>query len=598
MVAYKAPVEDTKFILNEIVNIQKLTEFENFQEVTPDLVEAIVEEAAKFCENEMLPLNLSGDHEGCTWKDGVVTTPKGFKEAHKLLGENGWVSVAGDPNYSGQGLPKTLSIAFTEFGSSSNISLGIYEALTQGAALLLEKFASDEIKELYLNKLNTGEWTGTMCLTEPQCGTDLGLIKTKAEPQKDGSYKVTGTKIFITGGEHDLADNIIHLVLAKLPDAPPGVKGISLFLIPKFMPKEDGSSGERNGVKCGSIEEKMGIHASPTCVMNFDEATGYLIGEKHSGMSSMFVMMNSERVAAGLQGLALSEISYQVAREYAKERLQGRSISGVKCPDKPADPIIYHPDVRKMLLTMKAFNEGGRALAYFAAQKLDYLDHHKDPSVRQEADDFAALMTPIIKAFFTDLGFECTNLGMQVLGGYGYIKEYGVEQFTRDARIAQIYEGANGIQALDLVGRKLPTGMGRLLRQFFHPVAKFIEENIEHEGIKHLVAPYAKAFTKLQQATTVIAQRGLKNPDEAGAASTDYLRMFGFVALGYMWLLMAKTSYEALKSGNLKSSKTLYTSKLKTARFFIYKMLPQAGSLFISIMAGAEPLMDFELDEF
>lgn len=598
MVYYKAPIEDSKFILNEVIGLNDLREIECFSEISDDIIDAILEEGGKFCENVMLPLNILGDDIGCKFDDGVVTTPEGFKEAYRQFAESGWVAINGDPNYEGQGLPKTLSTAFSEYSSACNISLSIYSALSQGAAFLLDKYGTEELKQTYLTQLNSGNWGGSMCLTEPQCGTDLGMIKTKAIPNGDGTFNLTGTKIFITSGEHDLTDNILHLVLAKLPDAPEGVKGISVFLVPKFLPNNNGEFTERNTVVCGALEKKMGIKASSTCVMNFDEAKGFLVGKPHNGLEAMFVMMNSERLAAGIQGLGLSDISYQTALDYAKERLQGRALTGAKFPDKPADPIIVHPDVRKMLLTMKAYNEGCRALALYTAKKLDIADKHEDPEVKQEADDFVSLMTPIIKAFFTDMGFDCTNIGMQVLGGYGYIKEYGMEQFSRDARIAQIYEGANGIQALDLVGRKLGQGTGRLLRRFFHPVFAFVEENIDDPDMKPLVEAFAKSLTKLQQATMLTAQRGLKNPDEAGAASTDYLRFFALVALGWMWLRMAKVSFEALKSGNLISSKKLYTSKIKTARYFIYKLLPATGGLFLNILSGAEPLMDFEVEEF
>lgn len=598
MVTYKTPVDDAKFLLKEVIGTNDLTEIPYFSSFSEDLIDAILEEGGKFYENEFLPINQTGDEEGCRYEDQKVYTPKGFKEAYQQCVETGWSAVVGHPDFGGQGLPKTVSYAQQEFACSTNISLGIYFSLNQGGAFLLEKYGSDELKNTYLENMNTGVWGGTMCLTEPQCGTDLGLIKTKAIPQEDGSYKVTGTKIFITGGEHDLTENIVHLVLAKLPDAPSGTKGISVFLIPKFFPKENGEAGERNTVFCGSIEKKMGINGSATCVMNFDDATGYLVGKKHGGMEAMFVMMNSERLLAGIQGLGLSETAYQTALDYAKERLQGRSLSGAKHPDKPADPIIVHPDIRKNLLTMKAYNEGGRALAYLTAKQIDLSEKHEDPATRQNAEDFVALMTPVIKAFYTDMGFDSTNMGIQIMGGYGYIKEYGMEQLSRDARIAQIYEGANGIQALDLVGRKMMQNMGRPLRSFFHPALKFIEDNKDNEDLKPMIEPFEKSVNKLQQITLLIAQRAMKNPDEIGAASYDYLNCLALNAIGLMWLKMAKVSFEALKSGNLISPKSLYTSKIKTARFFISKLLSQTGGMYMNIYTGAEPVMDFDVEEF
>lgn len=596
MVSYKAPVDDVRFVLREVIGFDKITEIPAYEEATPDLVDAIIEEAAKICENEFFPLNQSGDHEGCTYENGVVRTPKGFKEAYQKFVEGGWGATAGDPEYAGQGLPKTLNYVMHEFMAASNLSFNIYPGLTWGAVASINQYASKELKQTYLSKLNEGSWTGTMCLTESHCGTDLGLIKTKAIPQEDGSYTVTGSKIFISSGEHDLAENIIHLVLAKLPDAPQGTKGISMFLIPKFLPNEDGSIGPRNGVRCGSIEEKMGIKASSTCVINFDDAKGFLVGELNQGMEAMFTMMNFERLGVGLQGLGVAEIAYQNALEYAKDRLQGRSLSGTKSPEKPADSIIVHPDVRKNLLNIKSFVEGARAFAYLASYHLDISRKHPDPLVKKESEDFAALVTPVIKALFTDYGFDSANTALQIYGGHGYIKEWGIEQFVRDSRIAQVYEGTNGIQALDLVGRKLGEGTGRLLRTFFHPLDQFLKENENNPILKDLIDPMTKAFTKLQQATGLIAQKGMKDPEEAGAAATDYLKLFGLVALGYMWLRMAKVSYEKLATG--AENKKFYMSKIKTAHFYMYKVLPDVGSSFIRIATGAKPIMSFEEDEF
>ena len=599
MPTYKAPLEDIRFVLHDLLDVGQLASLPGYEEATPDLVDAVLEEAAKVAENELFPLNLSGDEEGCLFENGVVRTPEGFKEAYDTFIAGGWTGISCDPEFGGQGLPKVINFVMEELMCSANLSFAMYPGLSHGAYNAIEAYASDELKRTYLPKLVDGTWSGTMCLTEPHCGTDLGLIRTKAEPGEDGSYKITGTKIFISAGEHDLTGNIVHLVLAKLPDAPAGTRGISLFLVPKFLPKDENGEqvpGMRNGVACGSIEHKMGIKASSTCVMNFDEATGWLVGEPHKGMRAMFVMMNAARLAVGIQGLGLAEVSYQNARDYAKDRLQGRSVAGAKFPDKPADPIIVHPDVRKNLLTLKAFNEGARALAYWIGLQIDVLSKHADPAVRQEADDLVALMTPIIKAYFTDMGYEGTTMGMQVLGGHGYIREWGMEQYVRDARIAQIYEGANGIQALDLVGRKLPQNMGRLLRRFFHPVDAFVQEHADDAEMAEFVLPLMKAFGRLQQATAVIAQKGLRNPEEAAAASTDYLRLFALVALGSMWARMVKVAREKRATAN--GNAAFYDNKEKTARFFFARMMPESGSRFSAIMAGAKTLMDHDIDAF
>ena len=478
-------------------------------------------------------------------------------------------------------------------------SFGMYPGLTHGAYKAIHAHGSDELKDIYLPKMVDGTWAGTMNLTEPHCGTDLGLMRTKAVPQDDGSYKITGTKIFISSGEHDLTENIIHLVLARLPDAPAGIRGISLFIVPKFLPKEENGEivpGARNGIFCGSIEHKMGIKASSTCVMNLDDATGWLIGEPHKGMRAMFTMMNAARLGVAIQGLGLAEVAYQNALIYAKDRIQGRALTGAQAKDKAADPIIVHPDVRRNLLTVKSFVEGARALGLWVSLQLDIEEHSTDPKEKEAANDLLALMTPILKSYFTDGGFEATNTSMQVWGGHGYIHENGAEQFVRDARITQIYEGANGIQALDLVGRKLPANLGRSLRRFFHPVAKFIADNQGDAEFGELLLPLAKAFGKLQQATGFIAQKGLTNPNEAGAASSPYLRMFALVAIGFMWLKMAKAAKAKLAEGSDRTE--FYGSKLKTARFFMTKILPETETHFRTIMAGAKPLMDFGVDEF
>ncbi|CBS90182.1 acyl-CoA dehydrogenase C-terminal domain-containing protein [Azospirillum lipoferum] len=592
MPIYKAPLEDVRFVLDEIVGLDKLSALPGYEDATPELVGQVLEEGAKLCEEVLFPLNQSGDGEGCHFENGEVRTPKGFKEAYTTYIEAGWQGLACDPAYGGQGLPKLVNIMLEEFICSANLSFGMYPGLSLGAYNALAMYGSDELKQRFLPKLVDGTWSGTMCLTEPHCGTDLGIIRTKAVPDGEGAYKITGTKIFISAGEHDLTENILHLVLARLPDAPAGTRGISLFLVPKFMPNEDGTPGARNGVACGSIEHKMGIKASSTCVMNFEDATGWLVGEPHKGMRAMFVMMNAARLAVGIQGLGLAEVSYQNAVNYARERLQGRSLSGVKAPDKPADPIIVHPDVRRNLLTARAYGEGARALGALVAYHLDVAEKHADARTCRDADEFVQLMTPIVKALFTDIGFESANIAVQVHGGHGFIWETGVEQYVRDARICQIYEGTNGIQALDLVGRKLPQDMGRLLRHFFHPVGRDIEAAMEKDELGEFVMPLAKAFAKLQQATALIAQKGLKDPEEAGAAASDYLRLFGLVALGWSWLTMVEKAQAKLDVG--EGNAAFYEAKIKTARFYMTKLLPQTNSLFITIAAGAKPLMELE----
>lgn len=596
MPVYNAPIEDIKFVLHDLLKYETLTEIPDFSEAGSDLVDQILEEGAKICEEVLFPLNQSGDEEGCTWIEGDVKTPAGFKEAYDAFTQGGWCGISADPEFGGMGLPMTVNTVMQEMICSSNFSFGMYPGLSQGAYEALHHFGTQEQKETYLPKLVTGEWSGTMCLTEPHCGTDLGLLRTKAEPagddtDKDG-FKITGTKIFISAGEHDLSENIIHLVLARLPNAPEGVKGISLFVVPKFLP----DSMERNPINCGSIEHKMGIHANSTCVMNLEDAKGWLVGEPHKGLKAMFVMMNAARLGVAMQGLGIAEVAYQNAREYAKDRVQMRSLSGTKYPEKPADPIIVHPDVRRMLLTSKAFCEGSRALSYWVGMNLDISLHHEEEAERKKADDLVALMTPIVKAYQTDMGFEISSLAMQVHGGHGYIREYGVEQYTRDARIAMIYEGTNGIQALDLVGRKMGTHLGRYLRRFFHPVAAFIEENQANSDLQEFLFPLAKSFAKLQQSTAIIAQKGLKNPEEAGAASVDYLRQFALVALGYMWIQMAQVAQQKLADG--EGDKKFFEAKIKTARFFFARMLPEADWRFKAIMSGAESLMDHHEDEF
>ena len=596
MPTYKAPLRDLRFVYNELFDPTELQHLSGFEEVTPDLVEAILEEAGKFCENVLLPINRSGDEIGVRFDNGQVITPPGLKEAYQAYSENGWGALTADPDYGGQGLPKTIGIMIEEMICGANVSFGLYPGLTVGAYNALVSHGADELKQKFLPNMVAGIWSGTMCLTEPQCGTDLGMIRTKAEPQADGSYQLTGTKIFITSGEHDMTDNIIHLVLARLPDAPAGIKGISLFLVPKFMVNEDGSLGERNPVFCGSIEHKMGIHASSTCVMNFDGATGYLVGQPHKGMQAMFVMMNAERLGVGMQGLGIGEASYQNAVAYARDRIQGRALKSALQADKPADPLWVHPDVRRMLLTMRAYTEGNRALAIWVARRLDEANHTTDPQRKQDAEAFIALMTPVVKAFMTDCGSEIANLGMQVYGGHGYIREWGMEQFVRDARIAQIYEGTNGIQALDLVGRKLPANTGRNLRPFFHELSAYLESKQDDPRLEFqpFVTGLAKVFVRLQQVTGWIAEKGMKNPEESAGAATDYLRMLGLVSLAYLWARMADIALEQRQGDEA----LFYQAKLDTARFYFERLLPQTGALTSAIMSGCASMMNFNPEAF
>jgi butyryl-CoA dehydrogenase len=588
---YTIPLRDLRFVYYELFDGAALAELPGFEEATPDLVEAVLEEIGKIASEVLQPLNSVGDEEGCRLEGGEVRTPTGFKEAWDLLREGGWMGLTGDPEYGGQGMPYTIGVAASEPMIAANLAFSMYVFLTHGAYDALDHHGSDELKALFLPKLVEGSWAGTMCLTEPQAGTDLGLVRARAKDAGDGAYQVTGSKIFISAGDHDLAENIVHLVLARTPDAPPGIKGISMFLIPKLRP--EGDRLVPNGVTCTSLEHKMGISGSSTCVIDFEDSVGYLVGEPNKGMRAMFTFMNGARLHVGVQGLALAEAAYQRAAAFARERLQGRALTGSKYPDQPADPILVHPDVRRMLLTMRSFVEGARALTAWAALEIDFARSHPDPERRQEADDLASLLTPVIKAFQTDLGFEMANLGLQVHGGYGYVREYGVEQLVRDARITQIYEGTNGIQALDLVGRKLPAHMGRYLRRFFHPVQRFLDEQAGVPEMEEYVAPVAKAFGRLQRATAWLAQEGMKNPDQAGAAATDYLHLFGYTALGYLWARMAKVAHEKLAAGATGEEAAFYQAKLATARFYVARMLPRSSACFAALMSGSEPVMAF-----
>jgi len=596
MQVYEAPLRDMKFVLHELHTDDGFGNLEALADFTPDLVDAILEEAAKVAQEVLLPLNRTGDIEGATLENGVVRTPSGFKEAYAQFVEGGWCALASDPQWGGQGLPESVNKMTEEMICAANVSFSLYPGLTHGGTTAIDGHASDELKQRFLPKMVSGEWSGTMCLTEAHCGTDLGLLRTKAEPQADGSYKVTGAKIFISAGEHDLTENIIHLVLARMPDAPPGVKGISLFLVPKYLPKDDGTPGPANGVSVSAIEHKMGLKASATCQLNFDESTGWLVGKPHKGMEAMFTMMNTERVSVGVQGLGIGEAAYQSAVYYAKDRLQGRSLSGVKNPSGPADPIIVHPDVRRMLMTMRAYNEGCRAITAWVSRALDAEKRATDPEVKQRASDFVALMTPVVKALFTDLGFESANLAVQVYGGHGYIAESGVEQYVRDARIAQIYEGTNGIQALDLVGRKLPAHTGRYLRSFFHPVSSFIEANKADANLGKMVEALEKAFGALQLSTATIAEKGMRDPEEAAAAATDYTRLLGLVAMGYCFAKAAFLAQEKLAGGADEAD--FYKAKLTTARFFFDRILPQATAAFLAIKSGKASMMALEAEAF
>ncbi|MSQ85995.1 MAG: acyl-CoA dehydrogenase [Alphaproteobacteria bacterium] len=594
MATFTPPLREMKFVFRELFNGDDLQNLKGYGDFSADVVDAVLEEAGKLSTEVLFPLNLSGDEEGCTFENGVVRTPKGFKEAYQQFAAGGWCGIACDPEYGGQGLPKAINMMIEELICSSNMAFGMYPGLTHGAYNALELYGTDEQKATYLPKFVDGSWSGTMCLTEPHCGTDLGLIRTKADPQPDGSYKITGTKIFISAGEHDLTQNICHLVLAKLPEAPAGVKGISLFIVPKFMPKPDGGVGQRNSLACGSLEHKMGIKANATCVMNFDNAIGWLVGEKHKGMRAMFAMMNTARLGVGVQGLGLAEVAYQSGLAYAKDRIQGRALKGAQHPDKAADPIIVHPDVRKNLLTAKSLTEGVRALVMWVALELDRSAKAEAAEERQAADDLVQLLTPVVKSFGTDVGFEVANIGVQIYGGHGFIREHGMEQFVRDARITQLYEGTNGIQALDLVGRKMGAHYGRYLRAFFHPVQEFIEQNASDPAMEEYTLALAKAFGRLQQAVGATAQKGMGNPNEAGAAAMDLLNLFGYVALGYLWARMAKL---ALTKQN-DDPTGFYKSKVKTANFYMAKMLPKTGALLSSILAGGNSIMDMEEELF
>jgi alkylation response protein AidB-like acyl-CoA dehydrogenase len=592
MADYKAPLRDMRFVLNEVFQASRLwAGLPGLAEVIDEeTAAAILEEAGKISANTIAPLRRSGDEQGCSWDNGSVTVPEGFHQAYQAFAEGGWVGVGGEPQYGGMGMPKAISAQVEEMVASANLSFGTYPMLTAGACLSLNAHASEELKARYLPNLYAGTWSGSMCLTEAHAGTDLGLIRTKAEPQADGSYKVSGSKIFISGGEHDLTENIIHLVLARLPDAPAGPKGISLFLVPKVLVKADGSLGELNSLSCGSIEHKMGIKASATCVMNFDGATGWIVDAPNKGLAAMFTMMNYERLGVGIQGLAQGERSYQSAVEYARERLQSRAPGGAQGTGKAADPIIVHPDVRRMLLTMKALNEGGRAFSSYVALQLDIAKYSEDPAARTRAQELVALLTPIAKSFLTDMALETTLHGQMIFGGHGYIREWGQEQLVRDVRITQIYEGTNGIQSLDLAGRKIVGSGGALYRLFASEMRNFTANASADLG--EFTQPLNAAVDTLDELTAWLLDRAQGNANEIGAASVEYLQVFGYTAYAYMWALMAKAARD--KQGE----DDFYTSKLGTARFYFARLLPRIHSLSASVKAGSESLYLLDAAQF
>lgn len=589
MPQYSAPLQTVQFLLHDVIGMARLTALPQYAEVNRELADAILEAAGTFMAEEIFPLNVGSDTVGCKWDNGVVTAPPGFKEAYQKYTEMGWSGLSAPTQYGGQGLPTVLNTLVGEFLAASNLSFSLYPGLTQGAINAVLHHGDDKLKQLFLANMISGRWTGTMNLTEPQAGTDLAILRSKAEPNGDGTFAITGTKIYISCGEHELSENIIHLVLARLPDAPAGVKGISLFVVPKFWVNDDGSLGDRNSLQCGSIEHKMGLHGSPTCVMHYDKARGYLVGDAHKGLRAMFTMMNEARLWVGIQGFAIGEVAYQNARAYAFDRLQARGLNGPVYPEKPADPIIVHPDVRKNILTMKAFLDGFRAMAIDVAQHVDLAEHHPDPAQREASNDFVSLMIPIIKAYGTDMGSELANIGMQVHGGAGYCRDYGAEQFVRDVRITQIYEGTNGIQALDLIGRKMGMNFGRLLRRFFHPTLEMLDKMQGDARLVENVFALRKALGKLQQATVLVGQKALKDKNEAGAASVDYLRMFALVAMGSYWLRIIQAAHAKLESG--EGDKNFYEAKLHAGQFFFDRMLPELYGRFGMLSTGAKPIM-------
>ena len=594
MPSYRAPVEDVLFLLNDVLGIRRHDNLPGFADASDDVIEALLNEGGKLASEVFAPVNLAGDQEGCKRRDdGSVTTPKAFKAAYKAHAEGGWNGVSVPEEYGGQGLPHVLNTAISEFASGANLALAMYPGLTQGAIAALLVHGSEDQKRTYIPKMVEGAWTGTMNLTEPHCGTDLGMLKTKAKPNGDGSYAITGTKIFISAGEHDLAENIVHLVIARIEGAPAGTKGISLFVVPKVLVNEDGLLGDRNGVSCGSIEHKMGIHGNATCVMNYDGAKGWLVGEANRGLNAMFVMMNEARLAVGVQGLGQSEVAYQNAASYTKERLQGRALTGPKAPNKPADPIIVHPDVRRTLMTIRAFNEAARALVLWTALHSDVAHRSADPKERQASDDMLGLMTPVVKGVLTDRGFANACEAQQMFGGHGYVEEWGMSQFVRDARIAMIYEGANGIQAMDLIGRKLPKDGGRAMMMFLGEVQTFVKDHAEDETLKVFTAPLQAALNDLQAATMWLMQNAMAKPENAGAGATDYMHLLGLTAMGYMWGRIAKAA-----AAKKAEDADRMGAKLVTGRFFVERMLPETSLRLARIKAGADSTMALAAEAF
>ena len=597
MPVYKAPLRDMKFLLNEVFDYPgHYATLASGENATPDIVDAILSECAKFCEEVLSPLYLSGDEEGCKLENGEVTTPAGYREAYQQYAMGGWQGLSAPEEYGGQGLPASMGLLKQEMMGTANWPFSMYPGLSLGAMNTIFLHGSDEQKQTYLAPLTEGRWAGTMCLTEPQCGTDLGQVKTKAEPQADGSYRLSGTKIFISSGDHDLTENIVHIVLARLPDAPKGTRGISLFIVPKFLPNEQGGLGARNAVVCGSLEKKMGIKASATCVLNFDGATGYLIGPENEGLNCMFTFMNTARIGTAIQGLGAAELGFQGSLAYAKERLAMRSLSGPKNPEGIADPIIVHPDVRRMLLTQKAVAEGARALIYLTAQQADVVHSGKTEEERKAADEALGFLTPIAKAFLTEIGYEAANLGMQVFGGHGFISEWGMEQNVRDARIGMIYEGTTGIQALDLLGRKVLMTQGESLKGFTKQVHLFCKENAEDEQLKEFIEPLAAMNKEWGELTTKIGMSAMKNREEVGAASVDYLMYSGYAVFAYLWARMAKVALDKMVEGT--TEEMFYNAKIQTARFYFKRMLPRAKGHAESMLAGADSLMDMPEEAF
>ncbi|WP_445776407.1 acyl-CoA dehydrogenase C-terminal domain-containing protein [Shewanella sp.] len=596
MPEYKAPIRDVKFVMQELLDCDSHYQHLGYHDASLDMVDAIIAEAAKLTEEVVAPLNQIGDQQGCTWKDGVVTTPDGFKQAYAQYVEGGWPTLSQSEEFGGQGLPHSLNISIAELFSSANHSFAMYPGLSHGALATIEAHGTEAQKQQFMPNLVDGKWTGTMCLTEPHCGTDLGMLRTKAELQADGTYSLSGTKIFISAGEHDLSENIVHIVIARIPGSPEGNKGISLFIVPKFNVNEDGTIADRNGVNCGSIEHKMGINGNATCVINFDGATGHLIGEPNRGLKCMFTFMNAARIGVANEGVAAAEASFQGALAYAKDRLQMRSISGVKNPTGPADPIIVHPDVRRMLLTQKSIAEGGRALVAYLAQLVDIGHAEKDEAVKADAETKLALLTPIAKAFLSELGFECTSHGVQIFGGHGFIKEWGMEQLMRDTKISCLYEGTTGIQALDLLARKIIGTQGEILKPFSKDVTVFCQQNMDNPAMAEFIKPimaYAKEWHEL---TVLIGGKAMKNPDEIGGASVDYLMYAGYVTLAYFWAKMAKVAQDKLAAGTTEAA--FYEAKIKTAQFYVQRMLPRAKGHAACIANGVDSMMALASEDF